>query len=224
MKPPENNNRPPEFDFFSRLNYDLMLTVSPRNANAFGSRQSFTSEHDKFSKRLFGKVCVNVGMQRNRITYFGRSEFGMDEKCHLHLLFSLDKCRRHTRYPIVKASLQDCLKKSLQELISFPDFLSGAFDLHCTSTGESRKDGASLVSYLCKEGYSPFRDDCDQNFVFPKFYTEEAFVDAVRNQAKSDEEPGEFSEAIVWEANIRNGNWNEIHPINAKQTRRVNAH
>jgi hypothetical protein len=211
MKIQEYKNRLPEFDFFSKLNYDLMLTVSPRNSYFFGNRKSFITEHNRFAKRLFGKLCKTAGMQRKCITYFGRSEFGMDDQAHLHLLFSLDKCREHHRYHIVKPNLQNSLKQAIKELLEFPDFLPGVFDLHCTTAGNSGQDATSLVNYLCKDGYAPFRDDGDQNFVFPKEYTEEAFINAVRNRKREESSSQEIADKFVWSAKIENRQWQELN-------------
>ena len=213
MKIADYKNRPPEFDFFSKLNYDLMLTVSPRNSNFFGKRKSFITEHDRFAKRLFPKLCEIAGMQRKCITYFGRSEFGMDDQAHLHLLFSLDKCREHHRYHIVKPNLQNSLKQAIKELLEFPDFLDGVFDLHCTTTGNSSQDGTSLVTYLCKNGYAPSRDDGDQNFVFPKAYNQEAFVNAVRSQKPKEADSQEIADKVVWMAKVSKTKWIDRLPV-----------
>ena len=146
-------------------------------------------------------------MQRKCITYFGRSEFGLDDQAHLHLLFSLDKCREHHRYHIVKPNVQNSLKQAIKELLKFPDFLAGVFDFHCTTTGNSSQDGTSLVTYLCKNGYAPFRDDGDQNFVFPKAYTYESFVDAVRKRNPVESGSQEIADKVLWTAKASHGDW-----------------
>ncbi len=150
-------------------------------------------------------------MQRKCITYFGRSEFGLDDQAHLHLLFSLDKCREHHRYHIVKPNLQNSLKQAIKELLEFPDFLTGVFDLHCTTTGNGSQDGTSLVHYLCKNGYALFRDDGDQNFVFPKAYTEEAFVNTVRNRKPEDAASQKINDKFAWSAKIEERQWQEFN-------------
>jgi hypothetical protein len=211
MKIADYKNRPPEFDFFSKLNYDLMLTVSPRNSNRFGNRKSFISEHDRFAMRIFRKLCKNS--KTNRLYYFGRSEFGADDRAHLHLLFTLDKCRNHEIYSTVKPNLHTYLHLTLKELIQFPDFLDGVFDLHCTMTGNSKKDSASLVNYLCKEGYSSFRDDGDQNFVYPKAQTDEAFVDAVRKRKPVESGSQEIADKVVWMAKVSKTKWIDRLPV-----------
>jgi hypothetical protein len=210
MKIQEHKNRPPEYDFFSRLKYDLMLTVSPRNCNPFGNRKSFVTEHDRFSIRVFKKFFSHAGT--DRILYFGRSEFGADNQAHLHLLFSLDKCREIQDYPTIKGNFQNALKQTLKELLQFPDFLPGVFDLHCTTTGNSRQDATSLINYLCKEGYAPFRDDGDQNFVFPRKYTEEAFVNAVRNRKPEESGSQEIADKVVWMAKVSKTKWIDLPP------------
>jgi hypothetical protein len=168
------------------------------------------TEHDRFSIRVFKKIFRHAGT--DRILYFGRSEFGADNQAHLHLLFSLDKCRKIQDYPTIKGNFQNALKQTLKELLHFPDFLPGVFDLHCTTTGNSGHDATSLVNYLCKDGYAPFRDDGDQNFVFPKAYTEEALVDAVRKRNPVESGSQEIADKVVWMAKVSKTKWIDLLP------------
>jgi hypothetical protein len=210
MSNPEYGVPLPELNFFLRLRYDLFLTVSPEYKNYFGNKKSFTLAHEGFSKRLFALTCSKMKMDRSRLYYFGRSEFGMRDFAHFHLLFSLDRCREHFAYQKYKSSLIVSVKKSLEDLFSKDDFFDGVFQIHCKSTGVSHSDGASLASYLCKEKYASFRDSDLQNFVFSKKNTEESFVNSILKRDCRDADAVPAPAQSAWRAEVRNGKWKDL--------------
>lgn len=210
MSNPEYSQPVGELDFLRRMKYDLLLTVVPRNLNYFGSRTNFKTAHKKFAFSLYRKVCVISEIEMKRILYFGRSEFGESKLAHLHLLFTLDKCRRHRKYQRVKDSLQDTVKRSLQELFLEDNDFKGSFELHCTSTAISHQDGVSLANYVCKEGYAPFRENDLQNFIYPENYIEEKFVMEVRKRECLDVDVEDSAAKTVWLARVRDGRWKDI--------------
>ena len=218
MSNPEYSSPVGEFYFLSKLRYDLFLTVVPRHFSYFGSGATFKEEHKKFAFRLFCMLCSNLGLPRKRLLYFGRSEFGSSRLAHLHLLFSLDKCRRHHKYEDVKSELQESVKDSLQKLFLEEDFLRGSFGIQCTSTGVSHRDGTSLASYISKEGYSPFRDNDLQNFMYPEDYIEKGLIEAVLKRECLDMEPEQSVAKTVWQADVRDGRWKDHAETGVKVT------
>jgi hypothetical protein len=215
MSNPECNLTVGEFEFLKRLKYDLFLTVAPRSPNYFGGKTNFKTAHKKFAFSLYCKVCAILKIERKRILYFGRSEFGSSNLAHLHLLFTLDKCRRHRKYQRVKSSLQDSVKQSLKEIFLEDNSLRGSFELHCTSTAVCHQDGLSLASYVCKEGYSPFRDDDYQNFIYPEDYIEDKFIEEVLKRKCLDIEVEESVTKTVLLARVRDGRWKDMTPVSA---------
>jgi hypothetical protein len=212
MSNPEYSSPVGEFYFLSKLRYDLFLTVVPRHFSYFCSRATFKEEHKRFAFRLFCMLCSNLGLPRKRLLYFGRSEFGSSKLAHLHLLFSLDKCRRHHKYQDVKSELQDSVKDSLKKLLLEEDFLRGSFGIHCTSTGISHREGSSLASYISKEGYSPFRDNDLQNFMYPEDYIEKKFIEEVLKRECLDTDSEQSAAKTVWQADVRDGRWKDLVP------------
>jgi len=210
MSNPEYNLELAEFYFFSKLKYDLLLSVNPRSKNYFGNKRSFIKAHEDFSRRLFGLTCSTLEIDKRCLYYFGRSEFGMSDYAHFHILFSLDRCREHFFYQKYKNSLIFSVKESLKNLFSKDDFFDGAFQIHCKATGASHSDGASLANYLCKEKYASFRDSELQNFVFPKKNTEVSFVKSVLQrgclEAGADLTPAQSA----WLAEVRDGKWRDL--------------
>jgi hypothetical protein len=210
MSNPEYNSALPELDFFLNLRYDLLLTVKPEGRNYFGNKNSFIQAHEMFSRRLFGSFNTVAKVRKEDLYYFGRSEFGLSQLAHLHLLFSLDRCRDLPVYRRYKESLIDYTKDSLKFLFSKHDFYHGVFQIHCTTTGDSHSDGSNLASYLCKEKYAPFRDKDLQNFVFPKKNTDEAFVKRVRQREHLDAQADLIPAKTAWRAEVRNGKWQDL--------------
>jgi len=210
MSNPEYNCELPELDFFLNLRYDLLLTVKPESKNYFGNKKSFIRAHESFSRRLFGALNTEAKVRKQDLYYFGRSEFGMSQLAHLHLLFSLDRCRDLPPYQRYKVSLINYAKESLKFLFSKHDFFDGVFQIHCTTTGDSHSDGANLASYLCKEKYAPFRDRDLQNFVYPKKNTNESFVKEIRQRERLDPQADLTPAKTAWRAEVRNGKWKDL--------------
>jgi hypothetical protein len=199
-----------ELNFISKLKYDLLLTVTPRNPNFFGRKSEFKTAHCNFAFNVYKKVCKGLKIPRKRFLYFARSEFGESSLAHLHILYTFDKYRKHHKYEHAKSSLQGTLRKSLQETFREDIFSKGSFEIHCTSTGDSHRDGTSLASYICKEGYSRFRDNDLQNFMFPESYIEDEFIEEVLKRECIDMDVQESAAKTVWKAGVRDGRWKDL--------------
>lgn len=140
----------PEFYYFKRFTYDFHLVFKcAKETNSFASlsEAAYTRRERQVSDSMH-YLQKQLGLRQKEMIFFGSTEFGSENRAHVHLLLSFDRLRAKGKTGMIQRA-SALMPSSLDNVRC--DIFQNRIRIGHEIIRKTKNDQKKMLSYVCKK-------------------------------------------------------------------------